>query len=105
VVWQRLAVRQGRDAVRHGRVFVKHVVPAIIKPARTLWNEVIGFIFFCIATMFGFKAVRLYLDYTAAVPEEKGAAMGRLVLAVFCTLLMGWFGLTSFLRARRISRS
>src|SRR5262252_8917396 len=31
-VWQRVAIRQGRDAVKHGRVFVKHVVPAVIKP-------------------------------------------------------------------------
>ena len=92
-------------AARHGREFVKHVVPAVIKPARTLWNEVIGFIFCCIAVMFGFKAGRLYLDYAAAQPVDKGAAMGRLVLALFSTLLMAYFSVTSFLRARKISRS
>jgi hypothetical protein len=105
VVWQRLAIRNGVNAVRHGRVFVKHVVPAVMKPARTLWNEVIGFIFFCIAVMFGSRTVRLYLDYAAASPADKGTTMGRLVLATFCTLLMVWFGFTSFMRARRISRS
>jgi hypothetical protein len=86
-------------------VFVKHVVPAVIKPARTLWNEVIGFIFLCIAVMFGFRAGRLYMDYTATAPDQQGAAMGRLVLAAASTLLMAYFALTSFLRARRISRS
>lgn len=97
-MWQRLAVR-------HGREFVKHVVPAVIKPARALWNEVIGFIFFCIAVTFGFRTGRLYLDYLSSVPNDKGAAMGRLVLAGLATLLMAWFAVTSFLRARRISRS
>jgi len=105
VVWQRRAIRNGVTAVKHGRVFVKHVVPAVMKPARTLWNEVIGFIFFCIGVMFASRTVRLYMDYMAAAPAEKGTTMGRLVLATFCTLLMLWFGLTSFLRARRISRS
>jgi hypothetical protein len=105
VVWQRNAIRNGVNVVRNGRVFAKHVVPAVMKPARTLWNEVIGFIFFCIAVMFGSRTVRLYFDYLAASPAEKGTSMGRLVLATFCTLLMAWFGLTSFLRARRISRS
>ena len=97
-MWQRLAVR-------HGREFVKHVAPAVIKPARTLWNEVIGFIFLCLAVPFGGKAVRLYLDYSSASPETKGGALLRVVLAAFCTILMAWFGCTSFLRARRISRS
>ena len=105
VVWQRQAVRSGRQAVRTGRVFVKHVVPAVIKPARTLWNEVIGFVFMCIGVMFGFKTGRLYLDFAAAAPEGKGAALVRFALAAGCTLLMAYFAFTSFLRARRISRS
>ena len=98
-------MRTGRDAVKNSRVFVKHVVPAVIKPARTLWNEVIGFIFLCIAVMFGFRTGRLYFDYVATAPTEQGGAMGRLVLAAISTLLMSYFAITSFLRARRISRS
>jgi hypothetical protein len=100
-----MAVRTGRDAVKNGRVFVKHVVPAVIKPARTLWNEVIGFIFTVFAVIFGFKAGRLFLDYQAAAPAEQGAAMVRFVVAGFCTLLMAYFGFSSFLKARRIARS
>jgi hypothetical protein len=94
-MWQRVAVRQGRQYIRHGREFVKHVGPAVVKPARTLWNEVIGFIFLCFAVPFGFKAVRYWMagDHV------------RLGFALFCTVMMGWFGLHSFLRARRISRS
>jgi hypothetical protein len=87
-VWKRVALR-------HGREFARHVVPAIVKPARTLWNEVIGFIFLCFGVIFGFKAVRYALDGDHT----------RLSFAVFCTVLMLWFGVGSFLRARKISRS
>ena len=91
--------------MRHGAQFFKHVVPALMKPARVLWNEVIGFVFLCIGVIFGFRAGRLYLDFTSAAPEAKGAALARLALAGLCTVLMLWFGATSFWRARRISRS
>jgi hypothetical protein len=104
-VWQRLAIRHSRDAVKHGRVFVKHVVPAVIKPARTLWNEVIGFVFCVFSVIFGFRAGRLYIDYQASAAADQGGAMLRFAVAAFCTLLMAYFGITSFLRARRIARS
>jgi hypothetical protein len=87
-VW---SARTGRQA----GMFLKHIVPAIAKPARTLWNEVIGFLFLCIATIFGFQAVRSGLHHE--VP--------RMLLSGFCTLLLGYYGVSSFLRARKISRS
>jgi hypothetical protein len=87
-VW---SARTGRQA----GMFLKHVVPAIAKPARTLWNEVIGFLFLCIATVFGFQAVRSALHHE----------LFRTLLAGFCTLLLAWYGVSSFLRARKISRS
>jgi len=80
---------------RHAGMFLKHVVPAIAKPARTLWNEVIGFLFLCIATVFGFQAVRSGLHHD----------LFRTLVAAFCTLLLGWYGVSSFWRARKISRS
>jgi hypothetical protein len=100
-----VAIRQGRDAVKHGRVFVKHVVPAVIKPARTLWNEVIGFVFGVLAIIFGFRTGRLFLDYQASAPESQGGAILRFAVAAFATLLMAYFALSSFLRARKIARS
>jgi hypothetical protein len=97
-VWKHLNARSGRE-------FVKHVVPAILKPARTLWNEIIGFVFICFAVTFGFKAVRLYLDFSRGAGEAANADFVRFVVATSCTLLMLWFGVTSFMRARKISRS
>jgi hypothetical protein len=97
-VWQ-------QQAVRHSRAFLEHVVPAVIKPARTLWNEIIGFLFICLAVMFGFGTVRSYLDFTKATPDAAGGHFLRLVMGVFCTSIVLWYGISSFRRARRISRS
>jgi hypothetical protein len=87
-VWKRLALR-------HGQEFVKHVAPAIIKPVHTLWNEVIGFLFLSFGTIFGFKTMRYVMDHDLA----------RAAIGGFCTLLMLWYGVSSFRKARRISRS
>lgn len=80
-------------------------MPAVIKPARTLWNEFIGFVFLCFGGVFGFKTGRLAVDYAKANPADPLGEAIRLAVAGFCTLVMLWFSLTSFLRARRISRS
>lgn len=89
-----LDVRQGQTGRVAGQ-FVKHVVPAIIKPARALWNEVIGFIFICLGVSFGFTAVRYV---------RRGEAF-QVIVTTIATLLMLYYGITSFLRARKISRS
>ena len=88
MVWQRLAVR-------HGRQFVKHVVPAVVKPVHSLWNQVIGFVFLVFAVLLSFKAVSL----------AKTGNFGGLLMCSFGVLLTAWYGIDAFLRARRISRS
>ena len=76
-----------------------------MKPARTLWNEFIGFLFLCFAVIFGFKTAHLAMDYAKADPANAMPELWRLLVAGFCTLLMAGFGISSFIRARRISRS
>ena len=85
------SARTGRQA----GMFLRHVVPAIVKPAHILWNEVIGFLFLCIAGIFGIQAVRSGMHHE----------IGRTLMAGFCTLLLGGYGISSFRRARKISRS
>ena len=97
-VWKHLTVRNGRE-------FVKHVLPAVLKPARTLWNEVIGFVFFCLAVYCGSGIVRAYLKLGDAPPDQAAGHLFRLVLSASGTVLMLYFAITSFLRARKISRS
>jgi hypothetical protein len=84
-----------RSALQQGRLLVQHVIPAILKPAHTLWNEVIGFLFLCFTVIFGVQAVRYFLAGDGV----------RLFFAGFCTCVMAWFGISSFRRARKISRS
>ena len=84
-----------KQAIRVGRQFFRHVAPAIIKPAHTLWHEVIGFIFLCLGATFGFYTVRYALH---------GDSM-RTTVAGIATLIMVWYGVDGFRRARKISRS
>lgn len=84
-----------RLAVQQGRAFLKHVVPAVIKPVHSLWHQVIGFLFISFGVIFGAKAIHYY---------RSGEGVQFFVAAV-CTLIMLGYGLSSFLRARKISRS
>jgi hypothetical protein len=76
------------------------VVPAVMKPARTLWHELLGFIFLLMAIAFvfsGFRAVREF--------DGTPGSILRLVLLAFGICVLGGYGISSFLRARKISRS
>jgi hypothetical protein len=85
--------------------FTRHVVPAVIKPARTLWNEVIGFFFLCLSVLFGSGVWRSYRAFMKASPDEATGDLLRIGMSLFCTVLMLYFGVSSFRRARKISRS
>ena len=105
-MWSRSTGRAaGRLAARHGREFVRHVVPAVVKPARTLWNEFIGFVFLCFGGTFAYKTGRIFLDSRKAPSGDPFKDMLLLSVSGFCTLVMLGFSLSSFLKARRISRS
>jgi hypothetical protein len=97
-VWQ-------RQAIRHGGKFLKHMVPAVIKPVHSLWNQVVGFFFLCFAIMFGIGAVRYYRIYLHDNPAEQLNDVWRIVCSAAVGLIMAGLGVSSFLKARRISRS
>lgn len=90
--------------LRHARQFAQHVVPAVVKPARILWNEIIGFFFLVFGVVFGFKTARYAMDLSKGGVESEGSLF-RTVIAGFCTLVMLGYGLSSFLRARKIAKS
>jgi hypothetical protein len=79
--------------------FLAHVVPSVVKPIRVLWNEVVGFIFICFAVLGGFSTWRNFRGGQAA-----GNPMILLLGGGFCLMLL-WYGLSSFRRAKKISRS
>ena len=92
--------RDGARVYRESRRFFGIVVPSVLKPARTLWHEVIGFVFLSMAIVFvfsGFRAIRQF--------DGSPGAILRLAMLAFAVCLLGGYGVSSFLRARKISRS
>ncbi len=85
---------------RIGREFFRHVVPQIIKPVRTLWNEMIGFVFLCLAAVPIPRTIRQWRQFA-----ETGDGFFQLALSVAFIVLMASFGIHSFWRARKIARS
>ncbi len=57
------------------------------------------------AIFFGFKTVRLMIEYAKHPPSDPTMPVVNISIAAIPTLAAAWFALTSFLRARRIARS
>ncbi len=97
---KRNVYREGARVYKQSRKFLGFVLPAVVKPARTLWHEVMGFLFLSLAIIFVFSGLRAIKEYDGSI----GAVL-RLVMLAFCVCLLGGYGISSFLRARKISRS
>ncbi len=82
--------------------FVTHVVPGVVRPARILWNELMAFVFFALAIMGGswvYRKIR-----ADGPPDAFHELLGIGVGAIFA-LFMAYFAISSWWKARRISRS
>jgi hypothetical protein len=79
--------------------FLWHVVPAVIRPMRALWNQLIGFIFLLLAASGMFSGVN-NLRHSKGDAEDTG----RIIVLFTFAAIMAFFSVTSFLRARKISR-
>jgi small neutral amino acid transporter SnatA (MarC family) len=75
------------------KMFLGHVIPGVIRPIHILWNQVIGFLFIVLAAVFGFRILR-----------GKEPAGLQIVGGLF-VLLIAWYGISSFWKARKISKS
>ena len=80
--------------------FLRHVVPGVIRPLHALWNEVIGFLFIVFTVVAAFYVVRAVRNFEGDIES-----LFRIVLPALFGLVMGYFGVSSFLRARKITRS
>ena len=89
-----------RGIFEQGKQFVAHVVPAVMRPLRILWNEIIGFVFIALAVMAVPQGIRTAREYDG----DMESIFKVLLIAVF-VLIMGGYGLSSFRRARKASRS
>jgi hypothetical protein len=84
----------------HGVSLVKHIVPGVMRPIRSLWNEVIGFVFLSFAFLGAINAYRTVRNFDGEVKD-----LFRLILTGIFVLIMASFGISSFRRARKITRS
>jgi hypothetical protein len=80
---------------RNAGKFVKHVLPAAVKPVHTLWHEVLGFFFLAFA---GIGVWKVYRNASTMGP-------GRLAILLIFIVVMAAYGVSSFRKARRIARS
>jgi hypothetical protein len=86
---------RNKDFAQHAGKFVKHVVPAAVKPVHSLWHEILGFVFLVFAGLAAWKVFR-HSDSMGPV---------QLMLIVPLILVTLFYGISSFVKARRISRS
>jgi hypothetical protein len=80
---------------RQAGKFVKHVIPAAVKPVHSLWHEVLGFIFLAVAA----------LGVSYLVRKSATLGFGQIAIIVPLIVVTAVYGISSFLKARRISRS
>jgi hypothetical protein len=68
------------------------------RAAHQLWLEITGLFFLIMALSFAGATFREYEKYLAG-----SVGFGRIAITIGCTLTFGWFGVSSFWRARRKS--
>jgi uncharacterized membrane protein len=84
-----------KHLARQAGKFVKHVLPAAVKPVHSLWHEVLGFMFLTFAAIGVWKVVR----------NPAGLGPVQLAILILFIVVMAGYGVSSFLKAWRISRS
>jgi len=82
------------------REFFRHVVPRVIRPLRALWNQMIGLVFVVLAVTAALQALRAW-----RVLQDTGEGFLRFAVSSVFFAIMAGFGISSFLKARKISRS
>ncbi len=80
--------------------FLGHVVPQVVKPLHSLWNQIIGFLFLVFAVVAASYVYRAVRDFGGNME-----GLVRIALPGIFAVVMAWFSISSFLRARKISRS
>lgn len=80
--------------------FFQAFLPGVIKPLHILWNEMIGFFFAVFAIVILASLVRGVYNFRGESEE-----LGRLLLMGFAFLVMLYYGLQSFFKARKIGKS
>lgn len=89
------AAKQWGPTAKSSRAFVKHVVPATVKPIHSLWHQIIAFLFLSLA---GMAAVKTYRQLDTLSPVY-------VFIAIIFVLVTGGYGISSVRKSRQISKS
>ena len=89
-----------KGIVSEGIRFVKCILPEVMRPIRTLWHEIIGFLFIVLA-LIGLRPAIIRLIHF----DGDARTFFELLLIAGFMLVMGGYGVSSFRRARKASRS
>ena len=94
----RVAGKQIKGSRTYGAVLggVRATVAHFAGVLRQLWHEITGFIFLVFAVFGASALVKEYLAYHRGV-----VGPNRMAVAAGFALVFGWFGVSSFWRARR----
>lgn len=87
--------QQWVPAAKQSGSFVKHVLPAAVKPLHSLWHEILGFVFLGLAAVAVWKVWR----NPGTLPPA------QLALVVIFIVVTAGYGISSVRKSRRISRS
>ena len=86
-------------SIARGRQFLRYVLPAVIRPLRILWNQIIGFVFLVLAIWAIPRSVKSVREFNGD-PES----FFRLLLTALFVLMMAGFGIYSFWRAHKVPK-
>ncbi len=90
--------------VNQGYELIHHLLPVVLRPARTLWHEIIGFLFLVLAAWPIPSGIRTIRELDAGKDSSAKLIFTLILTVVFVTIMAG-YGVSSFRRARKISRS
>jgi hypothetical protein len=79
--------------------FARHTLPVAMRPARILWHQMIGFLFLVLAVAparFEYKAIMSF--------QGDARSWVSVIMAGIFILVMTAYGISSFAKARKISR-
>ena len=97
-----IAARIAGEQIKGSRTYkavlsgVRATVGHFAAVVRQLWHEITGFIFLAFAAFGGLALVKEYLVY-----HRGGVGPNRMAVAAGFALVFGWFGVSSFWRARK----
>jgi hypothetical protein len=99
VAFRKFSPAQRKQFIGASVHFVQHTLPEAVRPARILWHQIIGMLFLALTlsgASFLFRAVRRFTG--------DGRSWAEVLLSSIFTIILGGYAISSFLRARKLSR-